>query len=104
VSNAPDKQTTKKAYSFGIVLLGSLIGGAAVVGVLREQNFGFFTSGEIVHAWGRLSSVLFAIGIFVWGLREMKQASASTGEAAAAVIAGIAVVAGSGYFLHLLIT
>ena len=104
MSNAPDNQTTKKAYAFGIVLLGSLIGGAAVVGVLREQNFGFFTSGEIVHAWGRLSSVVFAAGIFVWGLREMKQASANATEVAAAVIGGIVLVAGSGYLLNILIT
>ena len=104
MSNAPDNQTTKKAYAFGIVLLASLIGGAALVGVVREQNFGFFTSGEMVHAWGRLSSVVFAAGIFAWGLRELRQARANTSEIAAAVIGGIAVVAGSGYLLNILIT
>ena len=97
MSKAPENQTTKKVYSFGIVLLGSLIGGAAVVGVLREQNFGFFTSGEMVHAWGRLSSLVFAIGIFMWGLREMKGANA-------AVVGGLAVIAMSGYLLEALIT
>ena len=104
MSKSPENQTTKKLYSFGIVLLGSLIGGAAVVGVLREQNFGFFTSGEMVHAWGRLSSLVLAIGIFLWGLREMKQANASSGEVAAAVVGGLAAVAASGYFLESLIT
>ena len=104
MNNAPDNQATKKLYSFGIVLLGSLIGGAAFVGVLREQNFGFFTSGEMVHAWGRLSSVLFSIAIFLWGLREMKQANAVLGEITAAAVGGIAVAAGAGFFLHSLIT
>lgn len=102
--NAEDKQPKKRVYAFGIVLLGGLIGGAALLGMMREQNFGFFTSGEMVHAWGRLSSVVFAAGIFAWGLREMKQASASASELAAAVIGGMIVVAGSAYLLNSLIT